>query len=91
MELRLEPGAEMDIEVVAPSEAFSRGGPPAYDRAMVMQVQSALRDEGYYRGPVNGILDWRTRGAIAQFQSDNNLSVTRTIDPTTAYMLGVRY
>jgi len=89
-ELRLEPGAEMDIEVVTSSEAIS-GGPAAYDRAMVMQVQRALRDEGYYTGPVNGVLDWRTRSAIAQFQSDNNLGVTRTIDRATANMLGVRY
>ena len=91
-ELRLEPGAEMDVEIVTPS--VRPLGPPQimrYDRSLVMDVQRALRDEGYYTGAINGILDWRTRSAISQFQSDNNLVITRTIDRNTANVLGVRY
>ena len=91
-ELRLEPGAEMDVETVTP--AVRPLGPPQisrYDRSLVMDIQRALRDEGYYSGAINGILDWRTRNAIAQFQSDNNLVITRTIDRNTASVLGVRY
>src|SRR5262249_60895257 len=91
-ELRLGPGTEMDIETVTPS--VRPLGPPQimrYDRSLVMDVQRALRDEGYYTGAINGILDWRTRSAISQFQSDNNLVITRTIDRNTANVLGVRY
>src|SRR5262245_55499037 len=46
-ELRLEPGAEMDVEIVSP--AVRPLGPPQmsrYDRGLVMDIQRALRDEG---------------------------------------------
>src|SRR5262249_48615642 len=91
-ELRLEVGTEMDVETVRVSGTPVR--PPelsGYDRGLVMDFQRALKDEGYYTGPINGILDWRTRSAIAEFQGDNNLTITRSIDRATASVLGVRY
>jgi len=91
-ELRLGPGTEMDVETVRVAGTPVR--PPElsrYDRGLVMDFQRALKDEGYYTGPINGILDWRTRSAIAEFQGDNNLTITRTIDRATASVLGVRY
>ena len=91
-ELRLEPGAQMDIETVTPAGSLTR--PPVlnrYDRELVMNVQRELTTEGYYNGPINGFLDLRTRSAIGQFQVDNNLPVTRTTDRATVETLGVRY
>jgi len=91
-ELRLEPGAQMDIETVTPVGSLTR--PPVlnrYDRGLVMDVQRELTTEGYYNGPINGFLDVRTRSAIGQFQVDNNLPVTRTTDRATVETLGVRY
>ena len=50
-ELRLEPGTNMDIEVVGVSALSISRGPDIYDRGMVIDVQRALIDQGYYRGP----------------------------------------
>src|SRR5262249_54150521 len=87
-ELRLEPGAEMDVAIVTPS--VRPLGPPQmsrYDRGLVMDIQRALRDEGYYTGAINGILEWRTRSALAQSQRNTTWVKTKTIAQTTANVL----
>ncbi len=51
------------------------------------EVQQALARQGYYRGPIDGILGGMTRGSIERFQADHGLVATATIDePTLAYL-----
>jgi len=52
------------------------------DRAddLSVDVQRALRHEGYYRGEVDGDIGAGTRAAIRQYQYDHHLEVTGRID-----------
>ena len=53
------------------------------------QVQSSLAQQGYYYGPIDGILGPGTRSAIQRYQIDHGLAVTATIDEQTLYTLGL--
>jgi hypothetical protein len=53
------------------------------------QVQQALAQQGYYQGPIDGILGPMTRDAIQRFQADNGLEVTAAIDQSTLASLGL--
>jgi len=52
-------------------------------------VQRALADAGYYNGPIDGIVGYGTRGAIADYQNDHNLPVTGLIDDELMSSLGL--
>lgn len=52
----------------------------AGDASLAATVQSALARLGYYRGPIDGVLGNRSRGAILSFQSRNGLPRTGRID-----------
>jgi hypothetical protein len=56
---------------------------------VVADVQTQLQRDGYYNGPVNGILDQPTQVAIANYQRDNNLAVTSVVDAATVHALGL--
>jgi putative peptidoglycan binding protein len=56
---------------------------------VVTDVQIQLQQEGYYNGPINGILDQPTQAAIANYQRDNNLAVTSVVDAATVTSLGL--
>jgi len=56
---------------------------------IVMNVQAQLRDDGYYTGPIDGVLGPQTRYALAQFQADNGLAVTSAVDQPTLATLGL--
>jgi hypothetical protein len=56
---------------------------------VVVDVQQQLQRDGYYDGPIDGILGPMTREAIASFQADNGLAVTSVIDEPTLSTLGV--
>ncbi len=56
---------------------------------VVIDVQQQLQRDGYYEGPIDGILGPMTREAIASFQVDNGLPVTSVIDEPTLSTLGV--
>jgi peptidoglycan hydrolase-like protein with peptidoglycan-binding domain len=53
-------------------------------------IQETLRDNGHYRGKVDGVFGLRTQAAIRGFQKAENLPVTGQIDTQTAGKLGVR-
>ena len=55
----------------------------AYRKTAVEKAQQALKDQGYYDGPVNGDLDEATRVAIARFQQVHELEVTGIPTPYT--------
>jgi hypothetical protein len=58
-------------------------------RQVMIRVQRELRREGYYRGPIDGLIGPMTRAALARFQRDAGLYVTRRIDGPTLAALGV--
>src|SRR6266403_286301 len=53
------------------------------------EVQQALADQGYYQGPIDGILGSMTRSAIERFQADHGLAETAAIDQPTLETLGL--
>ena len=58
-------------------------------RQVMVRVQRELRREGYYRGAIDGLIGPMTRAALARFQADAGLRVTRRIDGPTLAALGV--
>lgn len=52
-------------------------------------IEQALQDKGFEPGSVDGVIDTQTQSAISQFQRDNNLPATGTVDEQTAKQLGV--
>jgi hypothetical protein len=56
---------------------------------VTMNVQTALQDEGYYTGEVDGLVGPKTRDAIGAYQTDHNLEVTSAVDEPTVEALGL--
>jgi hypothetical protein len=56
---------------------------------VTVDVQRALAQQGYYYGPIDGILGPGTRSAIQRYQIDHGLAVTAAIDEQTLYTLGL--
>jgi hypothetical protein len=55
----------------------------------VVSVQTDLANLGYYHGSIDGIYGRDTRDAVAQYQTDHNLTVTGTLNTQTLQSLGV--
>jgi len=51
------------------------------------QVQSALRQRGYYHGDIDGAIGPASRAAIRSYQSDRNLPVSGTVDSSLLHSL----
>lgn len=56
---------------------------------VVANVQTALQQEGYYEGEVDGLLGPLTRAALADYQRDHGLYTTAAIDEPTLASLGM--
>jgi putative peptidoglycan binding protein len=56
---------------------------------VVANVQTALQQEGYYQGEVDGLLGPLTRAALADYQRDHGLYTTAAIDQPTLASLGM--
>src|SRR5438552_6555673 len=56
---------------------------------VIVNVQRALKDLGYYAGEVNGSLGVAFRETLAYYQRDAGLSVTGAIDAPTVGSLGL--
>jgi hypothetical protein len=56
---------------------------------VIVNVQAALQDAGYYFGGVTGSLSLETRAALVNFQRDYGLIVTGAIDEPTVEALGL--
>jgi len=77
-----------------PNSYYAWDGPVyGYNRMppdqVIANVQSALQQQGYYRGEVDGLIGPQTRGAIADYQRDHGLYTTSTIDQPTLQSLGI--
>lgn len=58
--------------------------------ARTMKAQQALKEKGFYSGPVDGVMRKRTQEAVQSFQQSKRLKVTGTIDDDTARELHIR-
>ncbi|MFL6543172.1 MAG: peptidoglycan-binding protein [Chthoniobacterales bacterium] len=56
---------------------------------VIANVQSALQQEGYYQGEVDGELGPMTQQALAAWQRDHGLTITTAIDYPTLASLGL--
>ncbi len=56
---------------------------------VIVNVQRALQDRGYYGGGISGALSPATRRAISAFQTDEGLEVNGVVDGPTVYALGL--
>jgi hypothetical protein len=56
---------------------------------VVANVQSALQEQGYYHGEVDGLLGPLTRAAVADYQRDHGLYITSAVDEPTLASLGM--
>jgi len=66
-----------------PNYGYGDGAPVS------VEVQQALYNQGYYRGPVDGVVGPGTQAAIAAYQRDNGLRVTGTITNGLLSDLGI--
>jgi hypothetical protein len=56
---------------------------------VIANVQSALQQQGYYHGEIDGLIGPLTREAIANYQRDHGLYETAAIDRPTLESLGM--
>jgi len=56
---------------------------------IIENVQIELYNQGYYSGPIDGILGPDTQAAIADYQADHGLAVTAAIDEPIVESLGL--
>jgi hypothetical protein len=70
----------------APIYAGKHAEPP--DK-VIANVQAVLKEMGYYKGEVDGLLGPLTREALTGYQTDNGMTVTAVIDEPTLDSLGM--
>ena len=56
---------------------------------VIINVQNALKELGYYTGDVNGSLGVNTRRALTAYQQDYGLDATGAVDEATVRALGL--
>ena len=56
---------------------------------VIVNVQVQLQRDGYYAGPIDGLLGPGTRQGLAAFQADRGLAITSAIDEPTLASLGL--
>lgn len=62
---------------------------PLSSPEMVRRAQVALKDQGYYEGEADGVMNPRTSSALRAYQKEHRLSETGDLDPQTAKSLGI--
>ncbi len=80
----------------APTESYYAYDGPIYvgqaalpPDQVIANVQTALQEQGYYEGEVDGLLGPLTRQALTGYQEDNGLYTTAAIDEPTLDSLGM--
>lgn len=63
--------------------SYSRTAAKGHGSATVRRAQTALKQEGLYRGKVDGKFGPQTKSAVAQFQKQNGLKQTAQLDRAT--------
>ncbi len=72
---------------MAASSGESAGGPiyktPSGFQLPAMQIQQALKNAGYYNGPIDGKIGAKTEQAVKAFQRDNGLGADGVVGRNT--------
>lgn len=66
--------------------ALSRNGSTGEE---VIQIQTKLKNWGYYTGSVDGIYGWQTESAVRSFQKKNGLAVDGVAGDKTLQAMGI--
>ena len=61
--------------------------PPGPYKPTNKQIQTALKNAGFYNGPIDGVIGPKTLKAIKEFQEKNNLKVDGKVGPKTWELL----
>lgn len=70
--------------------AFATLGQAHDSQSALQNAQQELKNDGYYKGTVNGVDGPATRSAIRRYQKDNNLKATGRLDRETQKQLGIK-
>lgn len=62
---------------------------PLPTKTTVLNTQNRLKELGYPPGPIDGIMGSKTRAALGEFQTDNKLPVTQSLDRETLKALSI--
>jgi len=73
------------LRQTAEAAVYQRGS----SGSVVRQIQTRLRDWGYYTGSVDGVYGSATEKAVRSFQSKNGLTVDGKAGPKTLAALGI--
>ena len=63
---------------------------PTPSSSMIVKAQQALRDDGFYSGPLDGTMSDPTREALRSFQRSKQINVTGRMDNETSRELGLQ-
>jgi len=82
---------QLESSVTLRGRNFRRGNDATIftSTEMIRAAQTALRNQNYYRGTVDGTLNYATQRAIFEYQADKNLTATGNLDWRTAQSLGL--
>jgi hypothetical protein len=72
----------LTVPNLPPVSAPTQPRQPAYDPAMVRDIQTALQARGLYRGTVDGVYGPGTRNAIMEFQRSRNATADGVPSPS---------
>ncbi len=81
----------LHVTVLSPMQADAssvRRG--SSDREIIRQIQTKLKNWGYYTGSVDGIFGSQTDAAVRYFQRKNGLSVDGIVGAKTAAAMGLK-
>lgn len=73
------------------NEPVEAAGPalPLSSPEMLRRAQLVLKEQGYYEGQADGVMNPRTSIALKSYQREHNLSESGDLDPQTAKSLGI--
>lgn len=57
--------------------------------SMVSKIQTTLKDQGFYKGAVDGVYGSGTETAVKAFQQNNGLTVDGKVGPATLKAMGI--
>jgi len=73
---------------ISPANSQTQNGPVRLSRNQLKQLQQELKSAGLYKGAVDGLMGRQTKQAISQFQQQNGLNPTGTLDQQTLAAIG---
>jgi peptidoglycan hydrolase-like protein with peptidoglycan-binding domain len=62
----------------------------AANKMKIAEAQEALKENGFYSGPIDGIMSELTVDALRSFQQSRHLNITGRIDSKTSQELGLQ-